>query len=115
MFLRIKNKTEKEMNSFQHNQRQSFKVKLPHDMGCCQPPHTNSIVSLAMSQMVPLPSQSVATLPAFTNTQFQSAPLLSQRSLHRDPLYKEVGHIAGFTLPRCSVQILKWKWSSLPQ
>ena len=54
---------------------------------CCQPSHTNSVVSLVMSQAVPLSSQSVATLPALTNKRFQYAPLLSQHSLHRDPSY----------------------------
>lgn len=103
------------MNSFQCNQRQSFKMKLPHNMGCCQPSRTNCVVSLAMSQVVPLPLQSVATLSAFTKTQFQSAPLLSQHSLRRDRSYREVGHTAVFTLLRYSMQILKAKWSSLSQ
>lgn len=115
MFLCMKNKNEKEMNSFQCNQRQSFKMKLPHNMGCCQPSRTNCVVSLAMSQVVPLPLQSVATLSAFTKTQFQSAPLLSQHSLRRDRSYREVGHTAVFTLLRYSMQILKAKWSSLSQ
>lgn len=53
------------MNSFQCNQMQSWKVKLLRDMGCRQISYTNCIVSLAMSQVVPLLSQALSTLTAY--------------------------------------------------
>lgn len=100
------------MNSFQHRGKA---LKRNYNTTSDAVSLFNSVASLVMSQVVSLLSQSVTTLAAFSKTLFQSASLLSQHSLCRDPSYREVEHIAGFTLPQCSVQILKWKWASLPQ
>lgn len=72
-------------------------------MGCCQRSHTSSVVSLAMSQMVQLLSQSVTTLTVVTKTQLQSALLPRQHNLCRNCSYREKGHTAGLTPPRCSI------------
>lgn len=115
MFLRMKNKTKKEMSSFWCNQRQRFKVKLPHNTGCCQCSHTSSVVSLAMSQWSSClhslwpPWQSSSkhnfSLPRFSDSTTYAG------TVHRERQgIQQVGH-----RHRAALQIPTWKWLSLPQ